>query len=80
MITEKKTIMIADDAEINRELLKLIFEDQFNVLEAEDGEQATPGFHGCCYGRGSGLIGSSFNAHSKGREPNGHAIQGRFST
>lgn len=40
MNTEKRTIMIADDAEINRELLKLIFEDQFNVLEAEDGEQA----------------------------------------
>lgn len=39
MDNEKRTILIADDAEINRELLKLIFEDQFTVLEAEDGEE-----------------------------------------
>lgn len=39
MDLEKKTILIADDAEINREMLKLIFEEQFNVLEAEDGQQ-----------------------------------------
>lgn len=37
---EKKTILIADDAEINRGILKLIFEEQFNILEAQDGEQA----------------------------------------
>ncbi|MBD5097837.1 MAG: response regulator [Lachnospiraceae bacterium] len=36
---EKKTILIADDAELNRELLKQIFDKQFYVLEAQDGEQ-----------------------------------------
>lgn len=36
---EKKTILIADDAELNRELLKQIFDKQFDVLEAGDGEQ-----------------------------------------
>lgn len=40
MDKEKKTILITDDAEINREMLKLIFEEQFHTLEAEDGEQA----------------------------------------
>ncbi len=40
MDLEKKTILIADDAEINRGILNLIFEEQFNILEAEDGEQA----------------------------------------
>ncbi|MDE6714246.1 MAG: response regulator [Lachnospiraceae bacterium] len=39
MDSEKKTLLIADDAELNREILKQIFEGQFNVLEAEDGEQ-----------------------------------------
>lgn len=36
---EKKTILIADDAELNRELLKQIFDKQFHVLEAKDGAQ-----------------------------------------
>lgn len=36
---EMKTILIADDAELNRELLKQIFDKQFHVLEAMDGEQ-----------------------------------------
>lgn len=40
MDMEKKTIMIADDAEINRDILKMIFEEQFTILEATDGEQA----------------------------------------
>lgn len=35
----KKTILIADDAEVNRELLRLIFEDRFNIMEAKDGEE-----------------------------------------
>ncbi|MCM1272638.1 MAG: response regulator [Clostridium sp.] len=39
MDAERKTILIADDAEINRELLKMIFERQFDVLEAENGAQ-----------------------------------------
>lgn len=40
MAEEKKTILIADDAEINRDILRVIFEEQFHILEAEDGEQA----------------------------------------
>lgn len=36
---EKNTILIADDAELNREMIKFIFEEQYNILEAEDGEQ-----------------------------------------
>jgi len=39
MDAEKRTILIADDAEINRGILKVIFEEQFNILEAADGEQ-----------------------------------------
>lgn len=35
----KKTILIADDAEINRDILKFIFEEQFDILEAGDGEE-----------------------------------------
>ncbi len=37
---EKDTILIADDAELNREMIKFIFEEQYNIIEAEDGEQA----------------------------------------
>ena len=33
----KDTLLIADDAEINRELLKDIFEEQYAILEAADG-------------------------------------------
>ncbi|MCH5343030.1 MAG: response regulator [Acetatifactor sp.] len=36
----KDTILIVDDAEINREMIKFIFEEQYNVLEAENGQQA----------------------------------------
>lgn len=36
----KKTILIADDAEVNRELLRLIFEDRFHIMEAKDGDEA----------------------------------------
>lgn len=39
MESGKKTLLIADDAELNRILLRQIFEEQFQVLEAEDGEQ-----------------------------------------
>lgn len=37
---EKNTILIADDAELNREMIKFIFEEQYDIIEAEDGEQA----------------------------------------
>ena len=36
----KDTILIVDDAEINREMIKFIFEEQYNVLEAENGQEA----------------------------------------
>lgn len=39
MDMEKKTILIADDAEINRGILSLIFKEQFEILEAADGNQ-----------------------------------------
>ncbi|MBO5146035.1 MAG: response regulator [Lachnospiraceae bacterium] len=36
---ERNTILIADDAELNREMIKFIFEEQYNILEAGDGEE-----------------------------------------
>lgn len=38
-VLNKKTILIADDQEMNRELLKMVFEEQFHVLEAADGQE-----------------------------------------
>lgn len=35
-----RKILVVDDAEINREMLAEIFEDQFEVLQAADGEEA----------------------------------------
>lgn len=37
---ERNIILIADDQEINREILKVIFEEQYQILEAPDGEHA----------------------------------------
>lgn len=37
---ERKTILVVDDIMINRMLIKGIFNEQFEILEAEDGEQA----------------------------------------
>lgn len=37
---EKKTILVVDDTEMNRYMLKRIFVEQFNILEAVDGEEA----------------------------------------
>lgn len=37
---KRDTIIIADDAEINRGILRMIFEEQYNVLEAADGAEA----------------------------------------
>lgn len=35
-----KKLLIVDDAELNRDILKEIFKGQFEILEAVDGEQA----------------------------------------
>ena len=37
---DQKVILIADDADLNREMLKLIFNEQFYILEARDGQEA----------------------------------------
>jgi len=34
----RNKIIIADDAEINREIIRTIFEEQYDIIEAEDGE------------------------------------------
>jgi putative two-component system response regulator len=36
----KDTILIADDAELNREMIKFIFEEQYVIVEAVDGQDA----------------------------------------
>lgn len=38
--TEKKYLLIVDDVEINRAILSSIFEEEFNIAEAENGKQA----------------------------------------
>ena len=35
-----QTILIVDDVEINRKILASFFEEQYNILEAADGEEA----------------------------------------
>ena len=35
-----KTVLIVDDAFINRALLKKLLSDQYNIIEAEDGKTA----------------------------------------
>ncbi|MGN0160599.1 MAG: HD-GYP domain-containing protein [Lachnospiraceae bacterium] len=39
-VKEKNTLLIVDDVEINRYLLKVIFEEQYEIMEAENGEEA----------------------------------------
>ena len=36
----RDTILIVDDIELNRSVLHSVFEDQYKIIEAEDGEQA----------------------------------------
>lgn len=36
---KRNCILIADDAKINRELLRTIFDEQYQILEAEDGDK-----------------------------------------
>ncbi|MDR1574142.1 MAG: response regulator [Clostridiales Family XIII bacterium] len=40
MSTDRKNILIVDDIELNREILYELFHDQYNVLEAENGQIA----------------------------------------
>ncbi len=37
---DKRLILVVDDVEINRDMLRVIFEEQFDIIEAEDGQQA----------------------------------------
>jgi response regulator RpfG family c-di-GMP phosphodiesterase len=37
-IMERNTLLIVDDVEMNREMLRFIFEDKFDILEAGDGD------------------------------------------
>lgn len=39
-MSRRDTILVADDVELNRAVLRSIFEEDYNVLEAENGEQA----------------------------------------
>lgn len=39
-MSTQETILIADDAEINRTILRSLFKGEYNLLEAENGEQA----------------------------------------
>ena len=36
----KQKILIADDSELNREILSAMLEDEYNIMEAENGIQA----------------------------------------
>lgn len=40
----RDTILIVDDEELNRELLRQIFEDDYNIIMAEDGKEAIAQF------------------------------------
>lgn len=37
---DRNVIVIADDAELNRDMIKSIFEEQFEIVEAENGQEA----------------------------------------
>ena len=36
---KKQTMLIVDDKEINRAILASYFRDEFNILQAEDGQE-----------------------------------------
>lgn len=53
----RDTILIVDDIEVNRIILQSIFERDYNLLEAENGEQAMvllKQYHGNIAARASG--------------------------
>ena len=39
-MNQRDTLLIVDDQEINRAILRSMFEEEFNILEAENGERA----------------------------------------
>lgn len=43
----KDMMLVVDDVEINREILKVIFKNQYEILEAENGEEALAMIEGC---------------------------------
>ena len=36
----RNTLLVVDDVEVNRAILSALFENNYNILEAENGEQA----------------------------------------
>ena len=38
--TEKNSLLIVDDVEMNRAILSSIFEDEYKIIEAENGQEA----------------------------------------
>ncbi|MDD3411134.1 MAG: response regulator, partial [Eubacteriales bacterium] len=42
---ERKVLLIADDDEMSRRIIKRFLKDTFDILEAEDGEQALELLH-----------------------------------
>lgn len=36
----RNTLLVVDDVEVNRAILRALFENNYNILEAENGEQA----------------------------------------
>ena len=38
--TEKNCLLIVDDVEMNRAILSSIFEDEYKIIEAENGQEA----------------------------------------
>lgn len=39
MMSKKDIMLIADDLDINRDILKEMFKENFRILEAEDGQE-----------------------------------------
>lgn len=58
--TRKRRILIVDDSEMNREILTGILEDEYDIVEAEDGKKAIAimeeGLYSFSYHAGAGWI------------------------
>lgn len=51
----RDTILVVDDEELNRELLRQIFEDDYNIVTAENGQEAIEQF-GLCQGQLAAML------------------------